>query len=181
MGLVIGLTCVGFVIGAILAIARGTRRSKAVAPSAEQLIFASYRGMCASCGRAISPGSQIWWLKGSPVRHANCQQASRSYEADVVQKAINKLEGAKGPASRHVALATALEKISSAETRQQLMLEASRIEVSAVLDKVDSLKTSAAKRRHITAALESIKHDEIPDELQQDSIGWLNDELAKLD
>lgn len=35
-------------------------------------ITAKYASQCATCQRAITPGQQIEWAKGQPVRHAAC-------------------------------------------------------------------------------------------------------------
>lgn len=99
----------------------------------------------------------------------------------LVREALEKIEKAKGPAARRNALDAALSRISTPEQRHRLMKEAARIEVHAVLDKVDSLKSPAAKRRHIEAALAQIRSDPVPDELQAEEIGWLENALRELD
>jgi ferredoxin len=53
-------------------------------------ITARYPSRCATCGQAITVGSQIEWSKGQPTRHATCSQqavtttpaaASQTYRA----------------------------------------------------------------------------------------------------
>jgi hypothetical protein len=61
------------------------------------------------------------------------------------------------------------------------MLEASRIEVEAVWSKVDGLKSPAAKRRHLAAALEDLRADSVPDELQAQQIRWLEEALQSVE
>jgi hypothetical protein len=112
---------------------------------------------------------------------ARRQQALRAQEEMVLHQALAKLETAKGPAGRRSAVRGGLERLSIQELRDQLLLEASRIEVEAVLDKVDGLKTAAAKGRHLLAALESLRTDEIPDELQVQQIRWIEEALAALE
>lgn len=94
---------------------------------------------------------------------------------------VVKLEGQRGAASRRAVLAEALSVVSDAKMREQLMLEASRIEVEAVLAKVDGLKTATAKRRHLQAALEELKADKVSDELQAKQIKWLEDALIEVE
>ena len=38
-------------------------------------ITAKYASRCATCGQPIAPGTQIEWVKGSPVRHTQCPPA----------------------------------------------------------------------------------------------------------
>ena len=75
----------------------------------------------------------------------------------------------------------ALPKLRDDNLRQQLLLESSRIEVEAVLEKIDSLKTDGAKRRNLVAALDAIRADPVPDELQAAEIAMLEDALRELD
>lgn len=94
---------------------------------------------------------------------------------------IVKLEAQKGPAGRRAVLAEALASTTDAAARDKLALEASRIEVEAVLDKVEGLKTPAAKRRNLEAALAAIKSDTVADELQAQQIQWLENALQSLE
>ncbi|WP_441290137.1 hypothetical protein ACSRUE_05760 [Sorangium sp. KYC3313] len=109
------------------------------------------------------------------------QRALRVQEKEALEEALARLEAAKGPAGRRSAVRFGLERLTLQELRDQLLLEASRIEVDAVLEKVDGLKTSAAKRRHLLAALDAVRSDEVPDELQAQQIRWLEDALAALE
>jgi len=43
-------------------------------------ITAKFASRCASCGQTVTPGQQIEWTKGSPVRHTTCG-ASTSAQA----------------------------------------------------------------------------------------------------
>lgn len=94
---------------------------------------------------------------------------------------LPKIEAQRGPAGQRAVLAKALAAVPYAVVRERLMLEASRIEVTAVLDKVDGLKTTAAKRRHLTAALEELRADAVPDDLQDQQIRWLEEALGALE
>jgi hypothetical protein len=102
-------------------------------------------------------------------------------DEQVFLEAVEKLERQKGSASRRAYLESMTAKLSSRTMREKLAIEASRIEVQAVLDKVDTLKTASAKRRHLTAALESLRADDIPDALQAREIEWLEQALASID
>ncbi|KFA89966.1 hypothetical protein Q664_31485 [Archangium violaceum Cb vi76] len=88
---------------------------------------------------------------------------------------------AKGPAGRRGALKAAFDKLATEEARQELLAEASLIEVTAALEKAASLKTPAAKRRRLEEALAAIREDSVPDELQQQQIAWLEAALRELE
>lgn len=66
---------------------------------------------------------------------------------------------------------------SRKHVQEQLLIEAARIEVRAVLDKVDGLKTPTAKRRNLEEALANLRNDPVPDELQAREIEMLEDAL----
>ncbi|WP_437603008.1 hypothetical protein WMF28_15400 [Sorangium sp. So ce590] len=112
---------------------------------------------------------------------ARRQRALRAEEQATLEQALAKLEAARGPAGRRSAVRAGLDRLTLQELRDQLLLEASRIEVDAVLEKVDGLKTAAAKRRHLLAALEALRADEIPDDLQAQQIRWIEEALAALE
>ena len=96
-------------------------------------------------------------------------------------KWVSKIESLKGPASRRAALDAGLQALRTEEGRKRLLVEASKIEAQAALDKADSLKMRQAKKRTIQAALDAIRSDPVPDELQQEQIRWLEEALAELD
>jgi len=108
------------------------------------------------------------------------RQATIERDDAVFQRSLEKLEAAKGPAGRRAALRDGLADLEQPAMRERLKLEASKVEVQAVLDKVDGLKTAAAKRRHLLAALEAIRSDDVPDELQAQQIHWLEAALSDL-
>lgn len=143
-------------------------------------ITAEFNGSCAACDQKISAGSRILWKKGERAVHVDCQAARRQLSADAFAEAVDAIARAKGPATRRNALAKGLERLTDPTQRANLMLEASRIEVAAVLDKVDELKTPGAKRRRLEEALQNLRNDGIPDDLQRQQIEWLEAELKKL-
>ena len=97
------------------------------------------------------------------------------------EKAVARLEATKGAAGRRSTLARALKEIGTQYLRDQLMLEASRIEVEAALARADELKTTTAKRRVLEAALADVRADSVPDDLQARQIKWLEEAIAELE
>jgi hypothetical protein len=97
------------------------------------------------------------------------------------QRAVQQIERAGGPASRRAARDAGLAAIGPQHLRERLHVEAARIETAAVLEKVETLKTPAARRRHLLAALEHLRNDPVPDELQAKEIALLETELQALD
>ena len=96
-------------------------------------------------------------------------------------RCLAKLESLKGTASRRAALDAALKTIHTEEVRQRLRLEAARIEVAAVLDKVDDLKTASAKKRHLLAALDDIRSDGVDASMQVKQIEMLEAALRQVE
>ncbi len=101
------------------------------------------------------------------------QAEMRAYE-----DCITKLETAKGPGTRQAAVDAALRVIRDPDLMHRLLRAASKTEVQAVLDKVDQLKTPAARRRHIEAAIERLKSDQLDDEIQAEELAMLEKALA---
>ena len=96
------------------------------------------------------------------------------------ERCVAKLESAKGPASRQAALEVAMEAIRDADLRRKLLRAATRIEVQAVLDKVDTLKFNSAKRRHLQAAVESLSGNALEVEHKQQELNQLRAALDEL-
>lgn len=90
-----------------------------------------------------------------------------------------KVENAKGPATRRAAVESALRD-SNLTRREEFIRAAARIELRATLDKVESLQTVAAKKRYISDALEALRADSAPDDLQAAELTLLEDELKSL-
>lgn len=145
-------------------------------------LTARFRGRCMRCGATVTPGDAIdWHPETRQVQHADCAPHLAAARSETVRAALSRIERASGPVSRRNALAAALAELPSGQHRTTLLVEASRIEVNAVLDKVDSLKTPSAKRRHLEAALRTLREDELPDELQREQLAWLEDALRALE
>lgn len=47
--------------------------------------------------------------------------------------------------------------------------------------KADGLKSAAAKKRNLRAALDAIRADGVPDELQAEQATWLEEAIAAVD
>jgi hypothetical protein len=93
---------------------------------------------------------------------------------------IARIEDFKGVEARRNALQRALAEIDEPRARYELLSAAGRIEVSATLDKIDSLSTNAAKRRHLQKAIDDLRASELPPELQAQHIGQLEARLRAL-
>lgn len=104
----------------------------------------------------------------------------RGSARDPVLEWIARIEGYKGPVARRNALERALAEINDSRAREQLVLAASKIEVAAVLDKVDTLASPAAKKRHLQKTIADIRADNIPDELQAAELQQLEERLRSL-
>lgn len=160
---------------------------------------------CDMCNGLIKRTAYTGTVNGKPMRL--CPNCARRLESEASRQAVNrhlgktaatapvapqpkvldlpdtiaKLEAAKGPAGRRAVLSKALAQVTSAEQRQHLLLEASKVEVHSVLDKVDGLKSATAKKRNLQAALDAIKADEVPDELQAEQVKWLEEAISAVD
>jgi len=116
----------------------------------------------------------------APPPSAAPQLAGPRSAQDQVLEWVARIEGYKGPVARRNALERALAEIEDPGARTQLILAASRIEVASVLDKVDSLTSTAARKRHLQKAIADIRSDNIPDELQAEELRQLEDRLRSL-
>jgi hypothetical protein len=107
--------------------------------------------------------------------------AEVAHDNNVYQKCIARIDTAKGPAGRRSAVEAGLRSLRQDHMRQQLMLEASRFEVSAAIAKAEGLKSSAAKLRTLSEALEAVRNDAVPDHLQVELIRSLETAIAKIE
>lgn len=120
----------------------------------------------------------------APAR-ASAEAAARTAaavrEEEDFARWIARIEAGRGPSGRRASRDAALAVLARPDLRQRLVLEASRIEVQAALDKADTLKTRAAKLRTLRAALDAVRGDEVPDYLQAPQIQWLEEAIAELE
>lgn len=131
-------------------------------------------------GREALLAAAAFSMNSTPARATAAASRPALLEAELLRW-VAKVEAQRGPAGRRAVLAEALCSTGDEASRQRLLLEASRIEVGAVLDKVDGLKTPAAKKRHLKAALDALKSDDVPDELQSQQVSWLEQALEQLE
>jgi hypothetical protein len=125
----------------------------------------------------------------APARYAQLEarlrddRARQTAERDnaILFRTLAELEAARGPRSRDNALSSGLAQLVQPHMREQLLLEASRIEVRSVLDKVAGLKTKSAKLRNLHEALARISIDDIPDQLQAAEIAELERAVAQVE
>lgn len=93
---------------------------------------------------------------------------------------ITRIVSQHGPVARRNALSGALEAVQDPSDRQQLVQAASRAELAAVFDKVERLASAGAKKTVLLRAIEEIRWDNIPDELQEDELRQLEARLRDL-
>jgi hypothetical protein len=91
------------------------------------------------------------------------------------------LEQHQVPVARRHAVASALAELTDPYERQQLVLAATRIEVGAVLEKVEATSGVAAKRKLLQRAIQELRSDNIPDELQVEELRQLEERLRTLE
>jgi hypothetical protein len=94
---------------------------------------------------------------------------------------ISRIESYKGAEARRNALMKALTEITDQAAQRQLRVAASRIEVAAVLEKVDGLASAVARRRHLERAIAMLKSDNIPDDQRADLLRELEARLRGID
>jgi ribosomal protein L34E len=166
---------------------RSSKRRKSLAKelddsSAEWVeIEARYRSRCIKCRQLCTPGDRIYWHRVlRTVRHVDCAAGAKTRVRDVTARALEKLNTVKARGRTSTIAATLAQLPKDSEERYEFLLKVSEIQVTATLDKVDSLKTLTAKRRHLNKAIEKLKRDELSDELQQPQFELLQDILKTL-
>ncbi len=105
--------------------------------------------------------------------------AADESEEDRLLQGIAKIESLKGPASRRAALDLALKHLSTDEAKKRLQLEAARIEVRSAFDKIDSLKTKAAKERVLQETLSEIHSRNLDPATLEECVSSLSTALAQ--
>lgn len=148
--------------------------------NARKLINVSMRLQRLLDERASRMPAEVTPPRALPVRVRATPPPLPKVPADPVLEWIARIEGFKGAEARRNALKRALDEIRQPAARRELILAVTRIEVTAVLDKVDGLASQAAKRRHLEKVIADIKADEVPDELQADELEQLEQRLTEL-
>jgi hypothetical protein len=91
------------------------------------------------------------------------------------------LEQHQVPVARRHAVASALAELTDPYERQQLVLAASRIEIGQVLERVAGTSSVATKRKLLKRAIDELRADNIPDELQAEELRQLEERLRSLE
>lgn len=120
-------------------------------------------------------------MRARALEASRRQRAIVDSDEAVLRETLAKMSLARGTKSRQNAVDAGLRRLQHPHMRERLLLEASRLEVQAVLEKVDGLKTAKAKQRNLFEALEQLRNDPVPDELQRREILMLEQALGELE
>lgn len=93
---------------------------------------------------------------------------------------LARLEGTRGTVARRIALARALEMTAAADERRELVQAVARLELEPLYARLQRETRPAARRALLEAAIEEIRADNIPDELQAAELDKLEARLAEL-
>ena len=163
---------------------------------------ASVKVNCALCGNKLKRAKYEAMVDGKKI--TICPNCNRSLEAKNSRAAMQALSGrsrsipavdpdeafhrlldrvatAKGSATRASLVDRSKGMALTNQQRLQLLLEVSKAETEATLEKVDVLKSKAAKRRRLEETLTMLRADPVPDAMQADQISLLEEALATLD
>jgi hypothetical protein len=91
-----------------------------------------------------------------------------------------RLETTKGTVARRIALARALEMIEEPQQRRDLIQTVARLELAPLLDRLQRESSPAGKRALLAAAIEQLRADNIPAELEAAELDKLEARLAEL-
>ena len=111
----------------------------------------------------------------------SAQRLVAQADAATYQAALLDIRSARGPRSRDRAFERWAPRLQQPHLREQLLLDASKLEAKAVLDKVAGLKTKAAQVRNLEEALYRLRSDGVPDQLQAAEISELQRVLAEVE
>jgi hypothetical protein len=170
------------------------------ARAAEKDLYARFKGKCTKCERWFPEGEHIFWNSATKeARHFDCEAARQAGEAreaerakreaqleqekaaKAFQKLLDRVTTAKSATTRRNVLAAAEEQGVTPQQRLTLLLEASKLDTDDTLEKVESLKSKAVKRRRLEETLAMIRGDAVPDEMQTEQIALLEEALRTLD
>jgi hypothetical protein len=88
-----------------------------------------------------------------------------------------KLAGTPGRVARRAALVRALEVLHDPREREQVIRAVSAIELAALLAPLDRMTSTADRARHLQGALDRVRADNLPDELQEALLRELEERL----
>jgi len=97
-----------------------------------------------------------------------------------VDEWIARLERGRSTVERRHTLRRALDAARDGADRARLLEAASRIELAPVLGKIDALASAAAKKHWLQRAIDEVRADNIPEELQEDEVRRLEARLREL-
>ncbi|MFO0710897.1 MAG: hypothetical protein U0353_13715 [Sandaracinus sp.] len=112
---------------------------------------------------------------------AAAEHARVSAEDDRVPILLAEIERAKGPAGRRAVAQRAFAELTRPDTRERLLVGAARIETRLVLEKVDSMKSKAARRRHLEEGIAALRELAIPEGVRVQEISALEAALTEVD
>jgi hypothetical protein len=123
---------------------------------------------------------------GTPLEASVCLESITSVvtpipgdDSEALLRWVEKVESAKGPRARRTTVESALRD-PRLTRRDEFIRTAAKIELNATLDKVETLKNVAARKRHLIDAIEALRTDSAPDHLQAAEIRVLEDQLQAL-
>jgi hypothetical protein len=92
---------------------------------------------------------------------------------------ISKVEAAKGRAERRNVLSRALDAIRDESDRQRLIESATRVELATFRQKLDQAR-GPARKSLLQSAINEVRADNLPDELQAAALSQLEQQLSQL-
>ncbi|HTR53091.1 MAG TPA: hypothetical protein VMJ10_20490 [Kofleriaceae bacterium] len=93
---------------------------------------------------------------------------------------IARIAKTSGRVARRGELSRALEAFREPREREQVIRAVSAIELAALLAPLEQLASASDKQRHLRTAIEQVRYDNIPDELQQEMLRDLEGRLSRL-
>lgn len=112
----------------------------------------------ASSRKSVSPSVANVSFRSDTLPASSSQHSAPCGVLDIVDK----LESSAGPVSRRKQFEKGLEGLAGEESRKELAVAFLEIEVNKTLEKVDSLKTLAAKKRNLYDAIWYIEGLDLP-------------------
>ena len=94
---------------------------------------------------------------------------------------VSKIERAKGPASRRAALDAGLQKLTDTELRRRLKVEATRIEVSTGLERMEKLKSRSSRARLLSSLRGYLSDETLPHDFRDEQIRWITETVMELE
>ena len=93
---------------------------------------------------------------------------------------VVRIETAKGNVARRNQVQRALDALHEPAERRELLDVASKLELAAILGKVQALSSAAAKKHQLQKAIDQVRADNLPEELQDVELKQLEARLKEL-